>query len=145
MTIFLCLTKPVFDIVKRFAICQIKDKHNTLRSLIISWSDSSKLFLPSCVPHLQFDNTSSLFNSSNFEVYSNSRKKSLMKDVVWKSKQQTGFANWWVTNEQYFENEIVLIWSHDEAVYETKLKFIELYSNTPVLIRIFWSNFNLQK
>jgi hypothetical protein len=87
-----------------------------LGSFVVCGSDCFELFLACSVPDLKFDNTSSCFKGSDFEVYSNGGKEALVEDIIGKSEEETGFPDRGVTDEKDFEDKVVILREHCEMI-----------------------------
>ena len=52
------------------------------------------------------------FKSPDFEIYSDGGQKAFWEQIIGKSHQHTGLTHPWVSNDQYFEDVVVVSLIH---------------------------------
>lgn len=53
MLVFIEHIDPIFDVIQRFFVCDIKDDEGVLRIFQVVWNDRSKPLLTCCIPKLK--------------------------------------------------------------------------------------------
>lgn len=93
------MTKPVLQIVKGLFIGDIKHDDECMCSTVVACSDCMKTLLACCIPNLYFKFMVMNVGNFGFEIYSDGGDVILLKNIVNKPGNKSGFSDTCISNQ----------------------------------------------
>lgn len=102
------LAYPFSHILKGLAAGQIEHDHRSQRPIVVGFGDSSESFLAGGVPDLASDVDIVDFDDFGWKFDANSRFLIEKEGMVDELRDEVGFADAWVAQNDYFEEKVIL-------------------------------------